>query len=817
MKILKFGGTSVGSPEAIKKTIQIIINEKKQKKEFSVVVSAFAGATNSLLDMSSLAAKKDKKYLNLLEEFSERHFIVAGKLVKVEKLEGVLERIQDFIQELRDLFRGVYLVQHTSPRTEDTIMSYGEKLAAYIISQALKMHIPDTEFIDSSPLIKTDDNFGAALVDYKKTFKNIKALYAKKSGLKIITGFVGSTDEGVTTTLGRGGSDYTASLIAAALQASRLELWTDVDGVMTADPRMVPEAFPVSDMTYEEAMELAHFGAKVIFPPALFPAFEKKIPVYILNTFAPQNRGTKISGIKGGNGAFIRGISSIKTAALLLLQGGGMVGVVGTASRLFSTLSKNDINIILITQGSSEHSICIAVKPEEGSRAKKLIETEFALEINAGLIQPVGVVKPVAIMAAVGENMRNTPGISGRLFGALAKNGINVIAIAQGSSERNISFVVNTNDAAKTLNVLHEAFFLSNKRSLNIFLVGTGKIGTALFSQISQNYQTLMDELDLKICFAGIANSKKMLFNKDGIDQQNWKKLLVKGGLKMEMTKFFKRMQTMNLPQSVFVDCTANEMVASYYEKILKKSISIVTPNKRACSGSLDSFRNLKAEAKKRGIQFIFETNVGAGLPVISTLDDLLKSGDRILKIEAVLSGTLSYIFNNFDGSCSFSEIVREARAKGFTEPDPRDDLNGMDFARKLLILGRQCGAPLELEEIKIESLMSEDCLQAKNIDDFFVSLKKMDREFARKHAKARKKGRKLCYLGLYENGNACVNLKEIENEHPFYYLSGSDNIISFTTERYRENPLVIKGPGAGVEVTAAGVFSDIIRLAHYF
>ncbi len=831
MKILKFGGSSVETPERIRKVADIILSSQKENKEIAVVFSAFGGVTDKLIETSALAAKGDERYKTILSELERRHLDAVNSLIEVEKQTKVLNHIKNLLKELEALLLGVYLVKELSPKTLDAAVSLGEILSAYIISEYLKEKT-NAEFLDARDLIKTDDSFGNAKVDFKATNKNIKEYFEKQKQSKnnyiiqCITGFVASTINGQTTTLGRGGSDYTAAIFAAALNAEELEVWKDVEGVLTADPRKVKKAFSVKTLTYDEAMELSHFGAKVIHSYTMRPVLEKKIPIRIRNTFEPEFLGTLITDKYLASDYMIKGVSSINDITLLTLQGKGMIGVAGIASRLFGALAEKSINIILITQASSEQSICFAIEPKHSNAAKKAVEDEFSLELKAGVIDEVKVEKELSIIAIVGENMKKYPGISGRLFQALGKNGINAIAIAQGSSELNISVVINKHNEAKALNVVHDAFFLSGTKTLNVFLVGTGLVGGTLLKQIHAQAEFLKNENLIEVKVIAIANHEKMLFSKEaeGILLDDWKSQHARSSA-ASIKEFVAKMKALNLSNSVFVDCTASDEVVSYYNEILDASISIVTPNKRANSGSYEDYIALKNTAKKRNVRFIYETNVGAGLPVINSLQDLMYSGDKILKIEAVLSGTLSYIFNNFNREKKFSEIVKKAKELGYTEPDPRDDLNGMDFARKLLILAREAGFMLELKDVTVENILPETCIAAKTVDEFFVELEKNESFFEQKKKNAEAKGKTLRFIGILETGNnkddnitgkARISLVEVDNTHPFYSLSGADNIISFTTQRYLERPLVIRGPGAGAEVTAAGVFADVINTANY-
>jgi aspartokinase/homoserine dehydrogenase 1 len=816
MKILKFGGSSIQSPERIENVIKIINNTLLENQITAIIFSALGGITDKLIKLSVLAAGGDKNYANLLNEIKEIHMNVVKTLIKSKHKASVLEKISAVLNELSEIIHGIYMVKDIAYRTQDFIMSFGEILSAYIIYEILTSRNIEAEFLDSRQLIKTDSHFGNAHIIFDETNKKIRNYFSSHKKLQIVTGFIGSTKNDETTTLGRGGSDYTASIIGAALNASEIEIWTDVDGVMTADPRKVKKTFSIEHLSYEEAMEMSHFGAKVIYPSAMQPTMEKKIPICIKNTFNLSFKGTVISDKKERVKFLIKGISSITDIALLRIQGSGMVGVSGIAGRLFNALARYNINIILITQASSEHSICVAIMPQFIDQAKAIIQEEFKLELTAHWIDKIIVENELSIIAIVGENMRHTPGIAGRMFQALGKNGVNVVAIAQGSSELNISAVIRKTDEAKALNALHDAFFLSETKSINLFLVGVGLIGTTLMNQIKSHLEYLKNKQLLDIRIIGLADIDKMVFNSAGIDIFHWKDLFSSSTEKTDMKEFVNNMITLNLSNSIFIDCTASDEVVSYYDKIIDSSISIVTPNKRASSGSLKNYKYLKELTQKRGIKFLYETNVGAGLPVISTLNDLLISGDKIYKIEAILSGSLSFIFNNLNENRKFSEVVLEAREKGYTEPDPRDDLSGLDVARKILILARETGKELELDDIQVENLVPENCRDAESIEDFFSELKKADHLFLEKQNLVYQKGKVLRYIASLENGKISVRLQAIGPEHPFYSLSGSDNIISFTTQRYTDRPLVIKGPGAGAEVTAAGVFADIIRIASY-
>ncbi len=817
MKVLKFGGSSVADAQRIESVAKIVEAQSRTDKNIAVVFSAFGGVTDDLIRMSQLAAAQDKSYLSLCEKVKQRHVKAINDL-SLGKNKNILQFVETKFAELQDLLHGVYLVRELSARTLDFVCSHGELFSSKIIAHYFIAHGLKASFLNAADLVKTDENFGAAKVDFVKTNKLIRAHFLSAKAIEVITGFIGSTTKNEVTTLGRGGSDYTAAIFGAALQASEIQIWTDVDGVMTADPRKVRKAFSVATMTYEEAMEMSHFGAKVIHPPTIQPALAKGIPLWIKNTFNPSAIGTLISTKSSDTSHMVKGISSIDAVALLTLQGSGMVGVAGISARLFGALSQAKINVILITQGSSEHTISFAVKPADAAIAKQAIETAFELEIKVHQIEKVRVEENLCIVAVIGENMRNTPGISGRLFQALGRNGISVVATAQGSSELNISVVIPARDLNKALNALHQAFFLSDVKTLNVFLIGsTGLIGSTLIRQIEKQKKYLRESRSLELAVVGITNTTKMYFDEDGISLTRYKEVVESKGQKASIKAFVDQAKQMNLPQSIVVDCTSSAEVVSYYTEILEHSISIVTPNKLANSGKLSEYKKLRDTAKRRSVRFLYETNVGAGLPVISTLSDLLNSGDKVLKVEAVLSGTLSFIFNTYKSGMKFSDVVKQAKAKGYTEPDPRDDLSGMDVARKLLILARETGLELEIKDIAIEQILPASCIKAKTVDDFFVALEAADAHFENKRAAADKKNQVLRFIALLENGKAQIRLLEVDTAHPFYNLSGSDNIVSFTTERYHDRPLVVKGPGAGAEVTAAGVFAEIISIGKSF
>jgi len=813
MKVLKFGGSSVATPQRIKSVIEIL--KPYLNTEVAIVFSAFGGVTDQLIQISTLALQGNTEYKQKLEQIEKRHLDAVRELIGVQKQSAILAQVKIKINELEDVLHGVFLVKERTARTLDYIMSFGERLSAYIIAEAMKDQKIAAEYLDARQVIRTDDHFGYAKVDFETTNKLISEYFRHHQDVQVITGFIGTSESGETTTLGRSGSDYTAAIFVGALKATDLEIWTDVDGMMTADPRLVKKAFTVPQMSYEEAMELSHFGAKVIFPATMQPAMMNRIPIWIKNTFNPTFGGTKIHA-DSTNGKLIKGISSMNGISLLNVQGSGLLGVVGASMRLFGTLAREKVNVILISQASSEHSICIAIESAHARTAKHAIEREFQNEIRNEEIDELQIEGDLSIVAVVGDGMKHSPGTSGRMFSALGKNGVNVIAIAQGSSERNISAVVRQADVAKALNALHEAFFLSDQKVLNLFLVGTGLIGKTLIQMIEDQFAKLRKENLLEVSVVAVANSKNMLFSEEGLPLASCLDAMKQDGEPMKMDAFVSKMISLNKPNSIFVDCTSSEYVTDSYEEILSANISIVTPNKKANSGGQEKYHKLKSTAFKRGAKFLYETNVGAGLPVINTLNDLLLSGDKVISIEGVLSGTLNYIFSTYASGKKFSDVVKEAKAKGYTEPDPRDDLSGKDVARKILILSREAGLELELDDICIQNLVPDDCLGDITVDEFFSRLEKHDAQYEQLLKDATSKREKLRYKAILNSGKVKVELGSVNEQHPFYSLSGSDNIILLTTERYQELPMVIRGPGAGATVTAAGVFADIIRIGHY-
>lgn len=819
MNVLKFGGTSVGSVESIKQVLRIIDTHRQQNSQIVVVLSAMSGVTNQLIEIGRMATLGNTDYLELVRRIEDRHFQLIKALIPVKEQGKVVAAIRGIINELEDLLRGVSLIRELSARTMDLIMSFGERLSTTTVTACIRSRGILAEFCDARTLIKTDTHFGQAEVNYTLTNQLIQAYFAQNDTLQVITGFIASTEKNETTTLGRGGSDYTASIIGAALNADVIDIWTDVDGMMTADPRKVPNAFNIPTITYAEAMELSHFGAKVIYPPSLQPAFARNIPVRVLNTFNPDHEGTLVSRSAERRQYTITGISSIDDIALVNVQGSGMIGVAGVSAKLFGVLAQHQISVILISQASSEHSICFAIEPRGAERVKTILDEAFAIDIANGHVDHISIERDLSIIAIVGEGMKKSSGIAGKLFSVLGKNGVNIVAVAQGSSEINISVVITKNNLSKALNAIHNVFFQSEARILNLFMVGTGLIGSALLKQITAQYEYLRTERILKICLVGVSNTKKMLLDPKGIALNDWQERLLTEGVTTSLPAFVEQIKYYNLPNSVFIDCTSDKDIVQFYESLLDANISVVTPNKVANSGSYSEYRRLQKTALNRGVKFLYETNVGAGLPIINTIQGLMTAGDRFLKIEAILSGTLSFIFNTFganEASKSFANVVREAKEKGYTEPDPRDDLSGQDVARKILILAREAGFPLEPTDVTITNLLPDSCLAAPTIPAFFAELEANNAYFESLLNEAESRNEKLRFVATLEGGKATIELRSVGPTHPFYMLSGSDNIVSFTTERYKERPLVVKGPGAGAEVTASGVFADVVSIGSY-
>ena len=812
MQVLKFGGTSVANSENINKTVAIV-KQALQKDKTIVVVSALGGTTDMLIDAVKLAAAGNEEYKDKLKTIENRHLQAVRELIPVEQQGATLSLVKKKCNELESICEGAFLLHEATARTIDNIMSYGELLSSLIISARLNALQIAHQWADSRKLIRTNSNYGNAVVDKDITDKTIqKYLNQNNASLYLLPGFIAADANGVTTTLGRGGSDYTAAIIAAATDAKVLEIWTDVSGMMTSDPRLVNNAKIISNISYLEAMELSHFGAKVIYPPTIQPVMNKGIPTWIKNTFAPGDYGTLIERTAESNKNSVSGISSIAKIALLNLEGTGLAGVPGTSRRLFEALSNEKINVILITQASSEFSICVGIDEANAQKAKEAVDAEFANEIAVGKVEPTTTESELSIIALVGENMKNHTGISGKMFGALGRNGINIRAIAQGSSEKNISTVIRTADVKKAVNVLHEEFFETVHKELNLFIAGAGNVGGILIEQLKQQLQFIDEQLHLNIRVIGIANSKKVLLNENGINLSGWKEQLQKCS-DMSLSEYTDFIVNKNLRNSVFVDITASEQTAGCYAELLKRSISVVACNKIACSSDFKNYKSLKHLAKEFNASFLFETNVGAGLPVIGTLNDLVRSGDKVNRMEAVLSGTLNFVFNNYDGTRPFAAVVKQAQDEGYTEPDPRLDLSGKDVMRKILILSREAGHRMELDDILNNSFLPASCMEG-SVPDFYKELEKHEAHFRNLYQQAANEGKKLKFVAKLENGKASVGLQHISKEQDLYHLYGKDNVVLFYTNRYVNQPLVIKGAGAGADVTASGIFADIIRAA---
>lgn len=812
MKVLKFGGSSVGNAENIER-VAAILKASSGSVRLMVIVSAMQGVTDLLIEAGHKAAKGDESFLETIAVIKDKHVDAAEKLFGDKTPSHVAQFLDTAIDELQKTCEGVRLVRELSPRTLDRVLSFGEIVSSRMLSDILRSRGVENVWKDSRELILTDSNFGFAAVDLNKTYRQIKSFSSNETeGLFILPGFIARDQEGSTTTLGRGGSDYTAAILAAAVDAEVLEIWTDVSGMMTADPRFVRNVRQISRITYREAMELSHFGAKVIYPPTIQPVMASGIPVVIKNTFEPKAAGTIIES-ESHAAEMIRGISSIDNIAVLNLEGSGMVGIPGFSKRLFDALSRSQINVILITQSSSEHSICVAIEEKFGKLAKAVVDREFENEIGIGKIEPLRVDTGYSILALVGDRMREHTGISGRMFSALGQNGINIHAIAQGSSERNISAIISSADVRKAVNTLHEEFFSDGSKQVNLFIAGVGTVGSRLFEQLKQQRDHLHDRLRLNVRIVALSNSKAHVIDEEGLDLANWREILDGSATPGSGREIAELILRMNLRNSIFVDVTANPHLIDIYPKLLERSVSVIACNKVACSSEYETYTRLKDLAREYNTNFLFETNVGAGLPVINTLNDLLRSGDRLRRIEAVLSGTLNFVFNNYDGSRSFSSVVRQAQSEGYTEPDPRLDLNGMDVARKILILAREAGHRLEMADVKNASFLPASCL-AGNVEDFYTEMERNEEHFFKLLEGARAEGKKLKYIATFDHGRASVGLQSISPDHDFANLSGKDNAVLFYTDRYSEQPLVIKGAGAGADVTAAGVFADIIRAA---
>ena len=810
MKVLKFGGTSVGTIASLTNVKSIV---EGCDEPVIVVVSALGGLTDRLIATAKLAAKGDCDYLKNFNEISERHHAIIGGLVPAEMQPEITTIVSNLLEELGNIFRGVSLIKDLSPRTLDIVLSYGERLSSVIISRI----ISGATHFDSRNFIKTECQFGKHILDVDLTDRLIHETFDGFTGrVAIVPGFI-STDHatGDITNLGRGGSDYTAAIIAAALSARQLEIWTDVDGFMTADPRVIKSAYVIDNLTFIEAMELCNFGAKVVYPPTIYPVFHKNIPILIKNTFNPQARGTLISDhLPDSDSRAIKGISSINDTCLITLTGFGMVGVIGINSRIFNALARHGVSVFLVSQASSEHNTSFAVKNCDADVAVAVLKEEFAVELSTGDISDITPERDLATVAIVGENMKQTPGIAGKLFNTLGRNGINVIACAQGASETNISFVIKLDHLRKALNVIHDSFFLSNTQVLNLFVVGIGNVGRNLLEQLRLQQHNLLAEKALELRVVGIANSRKCIFDRDGINIENYKEALDNSSLEATPENICNEIVKMNIFNSVFVDCTASEMIAALYNTLLDHNVNVVAANKIAASSSYDNYSLLKRTARKRDVKFLFETNVGAGLPIIGTINNLINSGDKILKIEAVLSGTLNFIFNVVSRSIPISRAIEMAREDGYSEPDPRIDLSGKDVIRKLVILAREAGYAVEQADVERNLFIPDKCFEGE-ASEFINNVRQIDADFELKRQRAERDDLHFRFVASLENGKVAVGLQAVPRNHPFYSLEGSNNVILITTDRYKEYPMEIKGYGAGAVVTAAGVFADIISIAN--
>ena len=806
---MKFGGTSVGSVKSILNVKQIV---ESATEPVIVVVSALGGITDKLINTSTMAAAGNANYESEYREIVRRHEEMIREVIPAGEARRSLEhQVNVLLNELKDIFQGIYLIKDLSPKTSDMIVSYGERLSSIIAAE-----LTGATWFDSREFIKTERKHSKSVLDTDLTNELVCKTFSKLPQRSLIPGFI-STDKntGDVTNLGRGGSDYTAAIVAAALDADSLEIWTDVDGFMTADPRVIPNAYTINELSYVEATELCNFGAKVVYPPTIYPVCHKNIPILIKNTFNPQAAGTIIKQeVTSPQGKAIKGISSINDTSLITVQGLGMVGVIGVNYRIFKALAKNGISVFLVSQASSENSTSIGVRNADADLACEVLNEEFAKEIEMGEISPITAEKNLATVAIVGENMKHTPGIAGKLFGTLGRNGINVIACAQGASETNISFVVDSRWLRKSLNVIHDSFFLSEYQVLNLFICGIGTVGGSLIEQIHSQRQRLMQENGLQLNVVGIADAKQMLFTREGIELSDFRTVLHQQGQPANVERMKEEIIGMNIFNSVFVDCTASADVASIYQELLKHNVSVVAANKIAASSAYDNYKTLKQIARQRGVKFLFETNVGAGLPIINTINDLIHSGDKILKIEAVLSGTLNFIFNRISADVPFSRTIRMAQEERYSEPDPRIDLSGKDVIRKLVILAREAGYRLEQEDIEKHLFVPDEYFQG-SLENFWEKVPQLDADFEARRQRLEAEHKHWRFVAKLENGKASVGLQEVGMGHPFYGLEGSNNIILLTTERYKEYPMMIQGYGAGAGVTAAGVFADIMSIAN--
>lgn len=810
MKVLKFGGTSVGSVKSILSLKRIVENEAKHQPVV-VVVSALGGITDKLLATSRLARIGDDQWKEEFDSMVNRHHKMIDTIIDDTKArEDLFNTVDALLEQLRSIYFGVYLIHDLSEKTQDAIVSYGERLSSNIVATLIR----GAKWLDSREFIKTERKNNKHVLASELTNKLVRDAFADLPRITIVPGFISmDKDNDETTNIGRGGSDYTAAIIAAALDAEVLEIWTDVDGFMTADPRIIKTAYTINELSYVEAMELCNFGAKVVYPPTIYPVCVKNIPIKVKNTFNPEAPGTIIKNKIDNDRKPIKGISSINGTTLITVTGLSMVGVIGVNRRIFTALADEGISVFMVSQASSENSTSIGVRDEDAPEAVNVLNAEFAKEIKTGAMFPMHAESDLATIAIVGENMKHTPGIAGKLFGTLGRSGISVIACAQGASETNISFVVNSKHLRKSLNVLHDSFFLSEYKVLNLFICGVGTVGGKLIEQIRSQYDELKERSRLKLNVVGIASSRNAIFSRDGLDLANYRELL-KEAEPSDPNKLRESVLGMNIFNSVFVDCTASKDVAELYQTFLEHNISVIAANKIAASSDYESYLKLKRTALARGVKFRFETNVGAGLPIIGTINDLRNSGDRILKIEAVLSGTLNFIFNEIAADVPFSETVRRAKEQGYSEPDPRIDLSGKDVIRKLVILTREAGYKVEQDDVEKHLFVPDEYFEG-SVDDFWEKLPALDADFEKRRAVLEKENKRWRFVAKMEGGRTSVSLQEVGSTHPFYNLEGSNNIVLLTTERYKEYPMQIQGYGAGASVTAAGVFANIMSIAN--
>ena len=810
MKVLKFGGTSVGSVASIL-SLQKIVEKEAKHQPIIVVVSALGGITDQLIATSQLALKGDERWRSEFDSIVARHHkMIDAIITDPHDRESLFNNVDSLFEQLQSIYYGVFLIHDLSHKTEDTIVSYGERLSSRIVATLIR----GAKWFDSRKFIKTEEKQGKRSLDSELTNKLVLDTFSDLPRISLVPGFIAQDrDSGDITNLGRGGSDYTASILAASLNAEVLEIWTDVDGFMTADPRVIKSAYTINELSYAEAMELCNFGAKVVYPPTIYPVCVKNIPIKVKNTFNPDGKGTIIKSHVENNQKPIKGLSSIKGTTVITVTGLSMVGVVGVNRRIFSSLANNGISVFLVSQAASENNTSIGVKDEDADNAVRVLNDEFRLEIEDGRMFPMHAESGLATVAIVGENMRRTPGISGKLFEVLGRSGISIIAIAQGASEMNISFVVKGTDLRKALNVLHDSLFWSEYKVLNLFICGVGTVGGMLIEQIKSQYEELKQNSNLKLKVVGIASSKNAIFNRDGLNLDNYREEL-KASEPSNPEHLRDIILQMNIFNSVFVDCTASQDVAALYQSLLENNISVIAANKIAASGKYEDYYHLKQTAIQRGVKFRFETNVGAGLPIIGTINDLRNSGDKILKIEAVLSGTLNFIFNEIGAETPFSETVKRAKEQGYSEPDPRIDLSGKDVVRKLVILTREAGYKVEQEDVEKHLFVPNDYFQG-SVEDFWKRLPELDANFEQRRKKLAEEGKRWRFVATMDHGKTNVALKEVDSNHPFYNLEGSNNIVLLTTDRYKEYPMQIQGYGAGASVTAAGVFANIMSIAN--